>query len=157
MTFDGAPLDSTYGTNYVVYKEGIYVGYKYYETRYEDVVLDQGNAGDYDYAEEVAFPFGYGLSYSTYDQQIDSVVYDAGKDVFKVNVTVRNTDNKEGKASVQVYVQSPYTQYEQRQQRGERCGTARRLRKVDVPAGGETHVTVEFRPLSHRVLRREQS
>ena len=36
--------------NYVTYEEGIYVGYRYYETRYEDVVLDQGDAGDYDYA-----------------------------------------------------------------------------------------------------------
>ena len=144
FTFDGAPLDSTYGTNYVVYKEGIYVGYKYYETRYEDVVLDQGNAGDYDYAEEVAFPFGYGLSYSTYDQQIDSVVYDAGKDVFKVNVTVRNTDNKEGKASVQVYVQSPYTQYDKDNSVEKAAVQLADYAKVDVPAGGETHVTVEF-------------
>ena len=51
--------------NYVTYEEGIYVGYKYYETRYEDAVLNQGNAGDYDYTEEVVYPFGYGLSYTT--------------------------------------------------------------------------------------------
>ena len=41
--------------NYVTYEEGIYVGYKYYETRYEDAVLNQGNAGDYDYTEEVVY------------------------------------------------------------------------------------------------------
>ena len=52
--------------NYVTYEEGIYVGYKYYETRYEDAVLNQGNAGDYDYTEEVVYPFGYGLSYTTF-------------------------------------------------------------------------------------------
>ena len=53
--------------NYVVYQEGIYVGYRYYETRYEDYVLSQGNAGDYDYAADVAFPFGSGLSYSEFE------------------------------------------------------------------------------------------
>lgn len=53
--------------NYVVYQEGIYVGYRYFETRYEDYVLGRGNAGDYKYDEEVAFPFGYGLSYTDYD------------------------------------------------------------------------------------------
>ena len=53
--------------NYVTYEEGIYVGYRYYETRYEDTVLGQGNAGDYDYAKEVIYPFGYGLSYTSFD------------------------------------------------------------------------------------------
>ena len=53
------------GNIYVAYAEGIYVGYKYYETRYEDVVLGQGNAGSFDYAAEVAYPFGYGLSTPT--------------------------------------------------------------------------------------------
>ena len=43
--------------NYVAYKEGIYVGYRYYETRYEDVVMGMGNAGDYDYASTVRYPF----------------------------------------------------------------------------------------------------
>src|SRR5699024_5638285 len=52
--------------NYISYQEGIYVGYKYYETRYEDVVLDQGNAGDYVYEDEVVYPFGYGLSYTDF-------------------------------------------------------------------------------------------
>lgn len=144
FTFDGQPVDRTYGTKYVVYKEGIYVGYKYYETRYEDAVLGQGNAGDYNYAEEVAYPFGYGLSYSTYDQQIDSVVYNASKDTFTVNVTVRNTNNMEGKASVQVYVQSPYTDYDK--QNGVEKASVQLVdyEKVDVPANGTEHVSIEF-------------
>ena len=55
---DGTPTKY----NYVSYAEGIYVGYKYYETRYEDVVLGQRNAGNFDYQSEVCYPFGYGLS-----------------------------------------------------------------------------------------------
>ena len=144
FTFDGQPVDRTYGTKYVVYKEGIYVGYKYYETRYEDAVLGQSNAGDYNYAEEVAYPFGYGLSYSTYDQQIDSVVYNASKDTFTVNVTVRNTNNMEGKASVQVYVQSPYTDYDKENGVEKASVQLVDYEKVDVPANGTEHVSIEF-------------
>ena len=50
---------------YMIYQEGIYVGYKYYETRYEDGIMQTGSAGDYVYGDNVAFPFGYGLSYTT--------------------------------------------------------------------------------------------
>ena len=49
-------------STYMIYQEGIYVGYKYYETRYEDYVMETGNAGDYNYRDDVAFPFGYSLS-----------------------------------------------------------------------------------------------
>ena len=49
---------------YMIYQEGIYVGYKYYETRYEDGVMQTGSAGDYVYGDNVAFPFGYGLCYT---------------------------------------------------------------------------------------------
>ena len=52
------------GSTYMIYQEGIYVGYKYYETRYEDYVMGAGNAGDYAYGDIVAYPFGYGLSYT---------------------------------------------------------------------------------------------
>ena len=51
---------------YVVYQEGIYVGYKYTETRYEDVVMGTPNAGNFNYGSVVSFPFGYGLSYSSF-------------------------------------------------------------------------------------------
>ena len=97
---------------YIAYQEGIYVGYRYYETRYEDVVLGQGNAGYYDYVSTVAYPFGYGLSYTTFDWSDFSAGYDAASDSFTVNVTVTNTGSVAGKEVVQVYFQSPYTDYD---------------------------------------------
>ena len=97
---------------YNAYQEGIYIGYRYYETRYEDVVLGQGNAGDYDYDANVAYPFGYGLSYTTFDWSNFKSSYDAATDSFNVSVDVKNTGNMAGKEVVQVYFQSPYTDYD---------------------------------------------
>lgn len=97
----------------MIYQEGIYVGYKYYETRYEDFVMEKGNVGDYDYGSEVAFPFGYGLSYTDFSYSDLSVNYNKDTDQFEVAVTVTNTGNTyAGKETVQIYVQSPYTSYD---------------------------------------------
>ena len=98
------------GTNfyYVNYAEGIYVGYKYYETRYEDIVTGAQNAGAYDYATTVTYPFGYGLSYTNFewsDYQITKADADGN---ITVSVKVKNTGNRAGKDVVQVYVQAPY-------------------------------------------------
>ena len=84
--------------NYVTYEEGIYVGYRYYETRYEDTVLGQGNAGDYDYAKEVIYPFGYGLSYTTFAYS------DLKADADKVTFTITNTGSRAGAEIAQLYV-----------------------------------------------------
>ena len=100
-------------STYMVYQEGIYVGYKYYETRYEDFVMEQGNAGDYDYHADVAFPFGYGLSYTDFQYSDMKVAFNKGTDQFEVSVKVTNTgDTYAGKETVQIYVQSPYTAYD---------------------------------------------
>ncbi len=96
--------------NYVSYAEGIYVGYKYYETRYEDVVMGAGNAGDYDYASQVVYPFGYGLSYTTF--QWSNFKTSWSGDTCTVTVDVTNTGDVAGKDVVEVYVQSPYTDYD---------------------------------------------
>ena len=96
--------------NYVSYKEGIYVGYRYYETRYEDKVLGQGNAGDYNYDDAVMYPFGYGLSYTTFDWSDYNTSWDG--DTCTVTVKVTNTGDVAGKDVVQVYAQSPYTDYD---------------------------------------------
>ena len=97
---------------YMVYQEGIYVGYKYYETRYEDFVMGTGNAGSYTYNDDVAFPFGYGLSYTTFEYSDVSLKYDAATTTYTMKVTVKNTGDVAGKETVQVYVNSPYTQYD---------------------------------------------
>ena len=96
--------------NYVSYEEGIYVGYRYYETRYEDAVLGQGNAGGFTYADEVCYPFGFGLSYTTFDWTNFSTSW-SGK-TCAAKVTVTNTGDVAGKDVVELYAQSPYTDYD---------------------------------------------
>ncbi|KAB4858658.1 hypothetical protein GAG84_28215, partial [Bacteroides thetaiotaomicron] len=97
---------------FVQYEEGIYVGYRYYETRYEDRVLGQGNAGGYDYAATVQFPFGYGLSYTRFAYSGFRAEREDG--AYTVTVTVTNTGDVAGKEVVQVYAQKPYTDYDRR-------------------------------------------
>lgn len=96
--------------NYVSYEEGIYVGYRYYETRYEDAALNQGNAGDFNYDSEVCYPFGYGLSYTTFDWSGFATSW-SGK-TCTATVTVTNTGDVAGKDVVELYAQSPYTDYD---------------------------------------------
>ncbi|WP_322150477.1 glycoside hydrolase family 3 protein [Paratractidigestivibacter sp.] len=106
---------------YLVYAENIYVGYKYYETRYEDSVLGQGNAASvagsstgsaWSYTDEIAYPFGYGLSYTDFEQKLDGVTFDSASDAYKVSVTVTNKGTVAGRSVVQVYAQTPYGDYE---------------------------------------------
>jgi len=104
------PSEYHYQNKYVAYQEGIYIGYRYYETRYEDKVLGQGNAGSYDYASAVQFPFGYGLSYTQFDYSNFRVQH-SGEE-YTVEITVTNTGSVAGKEVVQVYVQKPYTDYD---------------------------------------------
>ena len=109
-TGDIVPEKASY---YMIYQEGIYVGYRYYETRYEDYVMGTGNAGEYDYRSTVAYPFGHGLSYTRFEYSDMSVNYEADLDRFTVQVTVTNVGNSfAGKETVQIYVQSPYTTYD---------------------------------------------
>lgn len=107
------------GSKYIVEEEGIYVGYRYYETRYEDCVLNRfnasGKAGVYDsaegwnYAEEVVFPFGYGLSYTEFEYSAFKAEESKDGKSFELGVTVKNAGKTAGKEVVQFYFQSPYT------------------------------------------------
>lgn len=103
------------GYYYVSYSEGIYVGYRYYETRYEDKVLNAQNVGDYNYSQTVQYPFGYGLSYASFAWSDFSMTQPNENGDITVKVTVKNTQpigGFSGKEVVQLYFQSPYTAYD---------------------------------------------
>ncbi len=127
-------------STYMVYQEGIYVGYKYYETRYEDYVLGQGNAGEYAYGEEVAYPFGFGLSYTSFEYT-DFTTVDNGKTV-DVTLTVTNAGAVEGKNAVQIYSQSPYTAYDVANGVEKASVNLVGFEKVSLAAGESTTVTI---------------
>lgn len=114
--------------NYIVEAEGIYVGYRYYETRYADAVNGVGNAAspvgayasstEWNYDNEVTYGFGYGLSYTTFERELQgqpefSIDYDnetgAPSIYATFNVKVTNTGNVAAKTPVQIYGQAPYT------------------------------------------------
>lgn len=117
--YGGAAQQGRY-SKYLVYQEGIYVGYKYYETRYEDAILGRGNASNssgayasktgWSYSDEVTFPFGYGMSYTTFKKTLKSVT--ATEDGFELSVEVENTGDYDGKSVVEIYAQAPYTQFD---------------------------------------------
>ncbi|MBO5931100.1 MAG: fibronectin type III-like domain-contianing protein [Clostridia bacterium] len=94
---------------YVNYSEGIYVGYRYYETRYEDVVLGTPNVGTYDYASTVIYPFGYGLSYTSFEWTDFTMSAPDESGNITVTVTVKNVGQRNGMDVVQIYAQAPYT------------------------------------------------
>ena len=128
---------------YSVYQEGVYLGYRYAETRYEDVVMGTEKTGDFDYASTVAYPFGYGMSYTTFD--FSDFEFTEGADAFTVSVNVTNTGDTAAKKTVQIYFQSPYTDYDR--QNGiekasvELCG----FDKTDVlDPGASEKVTIEI-------------
>lgn len=94
---------------YNIYREGIYVGYRYHETRYEDMVL--GNTTGYDYASTVAYAMGHGLSYSAFEYS-GFTVRDNNDGTMTATVTVTNKSDIAGKEVVELYAQTPYTQYD---------------------------------------------
>lgn len=120
--YEWTNADSDYYINSeIVEAESIYTGYKYYETRYADVVLGQGNASDstgsstgsvWEYDSEVSYPFGYGLSYTTFEQTLGNVEVNLEERTVTADVTVTNTGDVAGKDVVQFYVSVPYTDYD---------------------------------------------
>ncbi len=132
---EAAGLSFSGGHNeyYVAYQEGIYVGYRYYETRYEDAVLGTENVGEYDYASTVAYPFGYGLSYTTFDYGSLSMEDNGNSLTFKVDVT--NSGAVDGSEPVLIYMQSPYTEYDRENGIEKAAVELVGYTKVTVPAG----------------------
>lgn len=111
--------ESLFHCEYLVYAENIYVGYKYYETRYEDQVRNINNAKStkgaifgesWDYAKEVAYPFGFGLSYASFSETLKSVNWDRSAKTLTAEVTVKNLDQSiTAKHAVELYASLPYS------------------------------------------------
>lgn len=100
-----------------VYAEGIYVGYRYTETRYEDSVMGTANTGDFDYYDAVSYPFGYGLSYTGFaysDFKVERInqTADMEDSEYEITLKVTNTGNAAAKEAVQIYLQKPYTEHD---------------------------------------------
>ena len=91
--------ETTVLPSFVNYVEGIYVGYKFYETAADEGLIN--------YDDTVIYPFGYGLSYTSFEQKMGDVSHKDGKVTF--DVTVTNTGDTAGKDVVEVYYYPPYT------------------------------------------------
>lgn len=101
----GAKEPQTFNYKFVNYQEGIYLGYRYYETRFVDNATGKMDEAAYD--RTVQYPFGYGLSYTNFDKEITSMK-EAG-DKIEVTVKVTNTGDVAGKDVAQIYYTAPYT------------------------------------------------
>jgi len=117
FTQNGALITDTTSTaggtySYMNYGEGIYVGYRYYETRYEDAVMGTANVGNYDYSATVAYPFGHGLSYTSFAWSDFKFSGPDANGKMTASVKVTNTGDRAGKEVVEFYFQSPYTDYD---------------------------------------------
>lgn len=97
-------------SGFMTYNEGIYVGYRYYETRYEDTILARENVGNFNYEEEVLYPFGFGLSYTEFDYSNMEIT--ENENDYVVDILVSNNGEVAGKDVVQLYLQSPFTEYD---------------------------------------------
>ena len=85
--------------SFVNYVEGIYVGYKFYETAADEGLIN--------YDDEVVFPFGYGLSYTSFTKEMSGITNDGTS--LNFTVTVTNTGSVAGKDVVEIYSDPPYT------------------------------------------------
>lgn len=149
-------LTGLYKNKYVVYAEGIYIGYKYYETRYQDCVLGVNNAksaagkfaskgAEWNYADEMNYTFGSGISYAEFTQELVSV--DWNRETHEVTAKVKVTNNGDstykGKSRdvVQLYVQLPW-------EKGQAEKSAIQLadfeKTIELESGKDTEVTLTF-------------
>ncbi len=101
MTVDGmnSGVATTYSPSFINYVEGIYVGYKFYETAAAENFIN--------YDDVVQYPFGYGLSYTSFTQDMSELTVSDG--IISFDVTVENTGDVAGKDVVEVYFNPPYT------------------------------------------------
>lgn len=146
--------DATYSAGqYIVEAEGIYVGYKYFETRYFDSIMNPSSnaasskgatqSGTWSYDNEVIYPFGHTLSYLDYEQNVKSVTVDkTSEGNITAVVEVKNKSNQDGRFLAQLYVQQPYTDYDKTNNVEKSAIMFLNSAKVDVAAGQTAEVTI---------------
>ena len=141
------------GGTYIVEAEGIYVGYKYYETRYYDAIVNPESgalssagatqAETWDYDKEVLYGFGHGLSYLDYEQTIKSVQVDNKEDgEITAVVEIKNLSDQDGYFLAQLYVQQPYTEYDKENLVEKSAVMFLNSAKTNVAAGQTEEVTI---------------
>lgn len=143
-------------TGYIVEAEGIYIGYRYYETRYYDQVLSQHNAASsagtfmgeaaWNYAAEMTFPYGYGLSYANFTQELKDLKWNRTAHTVTAKVKVTNNGAANGasydgaaKQSVVLYVNQPWEEGEAEKSAIQMIGFAKTR---DLKPGESEEVTI---------------
>ena len=146
-------VDTYNGGMYLVEAEGIYVGYKYYETRYYDSVANpDSGAGSvagatqseaWNYGEEVLYDFGHGMSYLDYEQTLKSVDVDlTAEGEITAVVEIKNKSSQDGRFLAQLYVQQPYTDYDRENHVEKSAVMFLNSAKTEVGAGKTEEVTI---------------
>ncbi len=141
------------GGQYIVEAEGIYVGYKYFDTRYYDSIMNPAfhaassegatQAEQWDYTKEVIYSFGHSLSFLDYTQEIVSLNVDKTPEGgITAVVAVTNNSSEDGRFLAQLYVQQPYTEYDQENNVEKSAVMFLNSAKVDVAAGATEEVTI---------------
>lgn len=141
------------GGTYIVEAEGIYVGYKYYETRYYDSIANPESGADskagatqsdsWDYNEEVIYGFGHGLSYLDYEQTLKSIdVENTSEGNITAVVEITNNSDQDGYFLAQLYVQQPYTDYDKENNVEKSSVMFLNSAKTNVAAGATEEVTI---------------
>ena len=103
------------GLYYIEYEEGVYIGYRYYETAHDIGAIAYGQTdaqGAKIASGSVNYPFGYGLSYTAFDQRVTGVTFDELSDRISLTMQVRNVGEMDGWEVVQIYSTPPYTEYD---------------------------------------------
>lgn len=145
--------DTYNGGTYIVEAEGIYVGYKYFETRYYDSIANPDSGADsaagatqadaWDYNEEVLYDFGHGLSYLDYEQTLKSVEVDnSAEGNITAVVELKNNSDQDGTFLAQLYVQQPYTDYDKENKVEKSAVMFLNSAKAEVAAGATEEVTI---------------
>lgn len=141
-------LTSTTRRNYVEYTEGVYMGYRYYETAHD--VQEAGftygeldGKGGVTKAGAVTYPFGYGMSYTKFDQTITS--FSSNGNNITMTVKVTNSGTRAGKEVVQVYYNPPYTQLDKDMKIEKPTANLAAFAKTKLlAAGASENVTITF-------------